>query len=105
LPIGTAKPLALLENHADRADMRRLVGQGKIGVGQPPGLGIDDQVLGDAAPGERKDALAIDVAAGAHAQLAENAAIEVEQHLRVRSIERPVWIELVEMRRLSISSS
>jgi len=93
---GEAAPLA--QDDADRADMRCLVGERKVGVRQAPRLGIDDQVLADATPGEGKDVLAVDVATGAHAQLAENAAVEVEQHLGVRGIDRPIGIELRKVR-------
>src|SRR5574343_965740 len=92
------KALPLLENHADRANMGRLVGQRKVGVAELAGLGIDDQVRLDAAPGQREDVLAIDVAAGPHAQRAEDAAVEVEQHLGVRGIDRPVGEEMVVVR-------
>src|SRR6185369_589933 len=36
--------LALLEDDADRTNLRRLVGQREVGIGQLAGLGIDDQV-------------------------------------------------------------
>src|SRR5574343_1693106 len=90
--------LAFLQDHADRADMGRLVVEREVGVAELAGLGIDDQVRLDAAPGQREDVLAIDVAAGPHAQRAEDAAVEVEQHLGVRGIDRPVGEEVVVVR-------
>src|SRR5574343_120826 len=90
--------LAFLEDHADRADLRRLVIDREVGVAELAGLGIDDQVRLDAAPGQREDVLAIDVAAGPHAQRTEDAAVEVEQHLGMRGIDRPVREEVVVVR-------
>lgn len=70
---------ALFENDANRADFGGFVGCGKVGVAQPAGFAIDDQMFGDATPGKGEDTLVIDLTAGAHAQFAQNAAVEVEQ--------------------------
>src|SRR5512139_312122 len=67
---------ALAQDHAHRADLDGLVGDLHVGVHQPPGLRVDDQVLAEAAAGQREDVLAIHLARGAHAQFAEDAAIE-----------------------------
>jgi hypothetical protein len=77
-----------LRNDADRANLRRLVIQREIGIAQLAGFGIDDQVRLDAAPGKREDVLAIDIAAGPHAQRTEDAAVEVEQNLGMRGVDR-----------------
>src|SRR5574343_595780 len=60
--------LALLEDHPDRANVGRLVGQREVGVAELAGLGIDEQVRLDTAPGQREYVLAIDVATGPHTQ-------------------------------------
>ncbi len=95
---GDPEPDALAQDHAYRADVHGLVGDGDIGVGEPPGFGVDDEVLGDAAPRQRKHVLAIDLRRGAHAQLAQDAAIEIEQDLGVRGIDRSVREQVVEAR-------
>src|SRR5512139_2673257 len=43
--------LALAQDHADRADAHRLVGRRGVGVGEAAGLGVDHEVLVDAAAG------------------------------------------------------
>src|SRR5574343_1875988 len=60
--------LAFLEDHPDRANEGRLVGQREVGVAELAGLGIDEQVRLDTAPGQREYVLAIDVATGPHTQ-------------------------------------
>ena len=56
-------------------------------------------MLGDAAPGQREHVLAVHLGGGAHAQLAQDAAVVVEQDVRVRAIQRAVRIEFIEARR------
>src|SRR5574343_1505388 len=97
-PDGHGKALPLLEDDPDRTDLRSLVVEREVGIGQLAGLGIDDQVRLDAAPGQRKNVLAIDVAAGPHAQRTEDAAVEIEQHLRMRRVDRPAREKVVVMR-------
>src|SRR5574343_291175 len=95
---GHGKALVLLQDDADRADLGRLVVEREIGVAQAPRFGIDDQMRADAASGQCKNILAIDVAAGPHAQRAQDAAIEIEQHIRVRGIDWPIREEMIVMR-------
>ena len=59
---------AVREGPVLEENLRRLVAEREVGIGQPAGLGIDDQVRLDAAPREGEDVLAIDVPAGPHAQ-------------------------------------
>ena len=42
----------------------------------------------------------VDLLAGAHAQRAQNAPVPIEQDVRMRGIDRPIRIELLEMRPL-----
>ena len=63
------------------------------------GRRVDNDVRSHASSGERKDGLAVDVAARPDAKLALDAAIEIEQHVRVRRVDRAVRVELDEMRR------
>src|SRR5271166_1817051 len=90
---------ALDQDRADRADVRRLVRDREIRVAELAARRVDHDVRGHAAAGERKYGLAVHVVARANAELALDAAIEVDQHVRVRSVDRPVRVELDEMRR------
>src|SRR5271165_5413724 len=90
---------ALYENGADRAHMRGLVGDREVRVAELAARRIDDDVRGHAAPGERKDRLAIHVAASSHAQFALDAPIEVEQHVGMRPVHWAARAKLDETRR------
>src|SRR5512139_3434542 len=80
------EPDALAQDRAHRADVDGLVGDLHVRVGEPARLGVHDQVLAEAAAGEREDVLAVHLARRAHAQLAEDAAVELEQDLGVGSV-------------------
>ena len=69
-----------------------------VGVGQPAARAVDQQVRRDAMATDREHVLAVDIAAGAHAQLAQDAAVEVEQDVGVAGVDRAVGIELLEVR-------
>ena len=70
--------------------MRGLVGGREVRVAELAGRRVDNDVRSHAPPGERKHGFAVDVAARPHAKLALDAAIEVEQHVRVRGVDRAV---------------
>ncbi len=96
---GHGEADALAQDHADRADLHRLVGGATSVSRSSPDSELTTRCLADAAPAEREDVLAVDFARGAHAQFAEDAAVEVEQDLGVRGVHRAVGEELVEARR------
>jgi hypothetical protein len=97
---GHLEAVALAQDHADRADRHGgAIGSRDVGVAKAAGGAVHDQVRADAAPAEGEHVLAVDVAAGAHAELAQDAAVEIEQHVGVRGIDRPVRVEVVEVRR------
>src|SRR5271169_2718195 len=56
---GHAKAHALYQDYAHRADMHRLVFKCDVGVLEQTGFGLDDELLGDAAPGQRKYIFAV----------------------------------------------
>ena len=97
-PIGIDEAAPLGQDHAHRADAGGAVGQRHVGVAQPAAVAVDQQVRADAVAADGKDVLAVDLAAGAHAQLAQDAAVEVEQDVGVAGVHRPVGIELLEVR-------
>ena len=55
-------------------------------------------MLGDATARQGEYVLAVDFPRGTHAQLAENTAIELEQDVRVRGIDRTIGKQIVEFR-------
>ena len=61
-----------------------------------PDSALTIRCLVDAAPGEGEHVLAVHLAGGAHAQLAQDAAVEVEQDVRMRGIHRPIREEVAE---------
>ena len=94
-PMGTSEAAPLAEDDAHRADAHRLVVDRERGVREAPRLGVDDEVLLDAPPGQREHVLAVDLGAGPDAELAEDAAVEVEQHVGVRGVDRAIGEERV----------
>src|SRR5512135_212181 len=89
----------LRQDHAHRADLRRLVGRRDVAVSQQPRWRVHHEVLAHAAARERKHLLAVHLGRRAHAQLAEDAAVEVEQQVRMARVHRPVGEEVIEARR------
>ena len=56
-------------------------------VAEPAGGGFDDQPAGDAPAADGEDVLAVQVATGAHAQFAQDAAVEVDDEVRMGGIQ------------------
>ena len=78
--------------------MRRHVVQAERGVAQSPAGGVDDQVRADAVAADGEHALAVDLAAGAHAQLAQDAAVQIQPDVWVARVDRAIGIEGLEAR-------
>ena len=87
-PTGVAKPTRLGRITPTGQTSTALSVRRDGAVAQQSRRRIDHQVLAHAAAGEREHLLAVDLGRGAHAQLAEDAAVEVEQQLRVRRVHR-----------------
>ena len=68
----------------------------EIGVGEAPRRRVDDHAGVDAAIADVEHVLAVDVAAGAHAQVAQDAAVVVEQDVRMRRVDTARRIEMIE---------
>jgi hypothetical protein len=96
--IGTAKD-SLANDGANWTHPERLVAGCKVGIRQPSRFRVYDQVLVHASPAQCEYLLVVDVTRGAHAQFAQHAAIEVEQHLAMRGVHRPVREEMAEASR------
>ena len=94
-PIGTAKPLRFCRMTPTGQTCAALSASAKSVSPSWPDLALTIRCVADAAPGEREDVLAVDIAAGAHAQLAQDAAVEVEQNVGMRGVDRPVREEVV----------
>ena len=92
------KPCRLGRITPDRADVGRAVVQRHRRVGQPAAGAVDQQVGVNAVAADGKDILAVDIAAGAHAQLAQDAAVQVQQDVGVAGVHRPARVELLEVR-------
>ena len=82
---GITGPLG--HDRADRANMRRLVGEHQPGVAKLARRRIDDQMRGAPSPRQAEHVLAVDVPARAHAQLAHDAAVALQNDIRVRRID------------------
>ena len=90
---------ALDQDRADRTDMRGLVRDREVRVAEFAALRIDDDVGRHAAPGERENGFAVDITARSHAEFALDAAIEIDQHIRMRGVDWSMRVELDKMRR------
>ena len=99
---GDHEAAPLGQDHAHRADARGAIGPSFEVVSPAGRWAVHHQVRGDAAAGDGEHVLAVDLAAGAHAQLAEDAAVQVEQQIRVARVHAAVGIELLEVRASSM---
>jgi len=98
---GYGEAVALRQDYSDRTHLCRLVAKGDIRIRQVPRFGIDDQVLLDARPDRANTFLRSTSLLARMPQLAQDAAIEVEQYVRMRCIDRPVGEQVIEMRSMT----
>src|SRR6056297_3551360 len=97
---GHAEAGLFLQNHAHRAHFGGLVRRRHVGVRQTPRQGVDDEVFAGAPPRQPEYVLAVHLVRGPHAQLAQDAAVEVEPYLGMGGIHRAYGEEVAEARRL-----
>ena len=96
LPIGTSNACRLIRMAPTGHTCAAASFDVEIGVGEAPRCGIDDHAGADAAIADVEHVLAIHIAARAHAEVAQDAPVAVEQDVRVRRIDVALRVEMVE---------
>jgi len=81
------------QQRADRADVGRAVCYCQRTVAQPAAVAVDQQPRADAVAADGEHLFAVDLVARAHAELAQDAAVGLEQHVGVAGVHRALGIE------------